>query len=614
MGQIRTGNNRFGYALLAGGAGTRLGCISKAEISFNGKTFLDHICSEMEKAGRPCYLSLANYKLDPRAGWRIVKDTIRDRNGRFAGPIGGIYSCLKQASADGLEGLFFAPCDAPFYKLEISDKLLDFMDDHHGAFLWRTENGRIQTTFGWYSVSILPAMEEEMVKENYKLASLAEKIHAEIIEAEDAGLDQRLFENINTRGSYRKIFSGEEDNYAESLELEDAVSMLRMYTAPVAEKEETDLSECTGRTLAEDIIASHDQPPFSRSPLDGYAFRAEDTSGASREKPVCLKVLAEVDAGYSYDGTIRAGEAVRIMTGAPIPAGADAVARQEDTDYGESYVHLYSAYRPYQNYCRQGEDYLKGSVLLNDGEEIGPAETGIIASTGRDRVRTYRKPRALVVSTGDEVVLPGQVLTRNRIFDSNLYTACAQLRLWGVEISGALHCGDQAEELAEMIRSRIEEADIVITIGGVSVGKKDILHEVYRILDVKKLIRKIRIKPGMAMLAGTFRDKMLISLSGNPYAAYTGLHLVVRPVIAALKGSSWPYLQKTEAVLMEEYGKKSPVRRFVRAEVINSRAYIEGHTGGNGDVYSGHQTNALIEIPAGSERIDAGSIVTAILL
>ncbi len=591
-----------------------MGGVNKAKLRYNGTTFASRICGELGKTELPCFISAATYDQTVPEGWTVVKDETTDESGNYIGPMGGIYSCLRKAAEEGLDGLFFAPCDVPYYDRSVIDKLIPYIDDESDAVIWRTPDGKTQTAFGWYSVSCLPAMEEDISQGKYKLLKLLDKLNVKVIDTAEAGADDKVFLNINDRESYRKILSAKGDKYAESLGLEDAVALLQLHTVPVAETEAVSVMECCGRTLAEDITASHDQPPFPRSPLDGYAVRAEDTAGASKENPACLKVITEVDAGQYFEGVVGEGEAVRIMTGAPIPEGANAIVGQEDTDYGEDVVNVYYEFKPYQNYCFQGEDYSKGTILLRDREHLGPAETGIIASTGRAAVKVYRKPRVLLISTGDEVIAPGDELKPGKIFDSNLYTLQAQLRQWGVEITEALHSGDDAAHLAQMIENRIDAADIVITCGGVSVGKKDILHEVYRLLSVDRLLRNIRIKPGMAMLAGTYRDKLILSLSGNPYAAYTGLHMAVRPVIATLKGSGTPYTWRMKAVLMDDYTKKSPTRRFIRAVVTNGKAYIEGHTGGNGDVYSGHETNALVEIPSGSDKLKAGDTVTVILL
>lgn len=605
---------KYGCVMLAGGGGSRMGGVNKAKLRYNGATFASRICGELEKTGMPCFISAARYDQAVPEGWSVISDDVTDADGEYIGPMGGICTCLRKACDEGLDGLFFAPCDVPYYDSSAVEKLLPYIEDGCDAVMWRTADGRQQTAFGWYSVSCLPMMEEDISNGKYKLLKLLDKLNVKIVDTAEAGADDKIFLNINDRESYRKILSAKGDKYAESLGLEDAVSLLQLHTVPVAETEEVSVMDCCGRTLAEDITALHDQPPFPRSPLDGYAVMAEDTAGASEDKPVCLRVITEVDAGMFFEGTVGPGEAVRIMTGGPIPEGADAIVGQEDTDYGEDVVSIYYEFKPYQNYCFQGEDYSKGTILLRAHENIGPAEAGIIASTGRASVRVYRKPRVLLISTGDEVIAPGEDLGHGKIFDSNLYTLSAQLKQWDVEIAEALHSGDDAEHLAKLIESKIDDADIVITCGGVSVGKKDILHEVYRLLDVDRLLRNIRIKPGMAMLAGTYRDKMILSLSGNPYAAYTGLHMAVRPVIATLKGSGTPYTWRMKAVLMDDYSKKSPTRRFIRAVVTDGKAYIEGHTGGNGDVYSGHETNALVEIPSGSDKLRAGDTVDVVLL
>lgn len=396
--------------------------------------------------------------------------------------------------------------------------------------------------------------------------------------------------------------------------LEEAVSILLSRAEKISDTEEVALRYATGRVLAEDVCATRDQPPFDRSPLDGYAVRAEDTKGASQESPVALKVITEVDAGVYYSGMVNAGEAVRIMTGAPIPAGTDTVIGQEDTDYGEETVMIYEEMKPHQNYCYRGEDYKKGDVLLASGDHIGPAEAGIIASTGKQTVKVYRRPRVLLVSTGDEVVMPGEELAEGKIYDSNLFTIDSQLRAWGIDVVDMFHSADDAGHLAAAIEEKLDGVDLVVTTGGVSVGKKDIMHDVFRLLGAERLFWRVRIKPGMAMLAGNCNGKYILALSGNPYAAFANLHMVVRPVLDALNGNDHLSMHRFKAVLMNDYGKDSPTRRFIRAYVNDGKAYIEGHTGGNGDIYSGHKANAMVDIPAGSGRLDAGDKVDVILL
>jgi molybdopterin molybdotransferase len=302
------------------------------------------------------------------------------------------------------------------------------------------------------------------------------------------------------------------------------------------------------------------------------------------------------------------------MTGAPIPEDCDAVIGQEDTDYGESTVNVYISVAPYENYCRQGEDYRRGDILLPDRTHIGPVETGIIGSLGIAEADVYRKPRVLLMSTGDELVMPGSELTPGKIYDSNLFTFEAMLRDWGAEVVVAIHSSDDPEDAVEKITRYAESVDLIITTGGVSVGKKDIMHDVFRIMDVERIFWKIAMKPGMAMLSGIREETLYLALSGNPYAAFADMHLVVRQVICELTGDDHLQMIRGTAVLADSYKKSSPARRFVRAYVQDGVAHIEGHTGGNGDIAPGIGINALLDIPGDSGELRPGDKVSILYL
>ncbi len=398
------------------------------------------------------------------------------------------------------------------------------------------------------------------------------------------------------------------------LELEEAVAKIREQIGRITDTETCPLETAAGRILAEDIIAPADQPPFPRSPYDGYAIRSVDSKDADPEHPVTLEVVGEVDAGGWFEGRLTEGRAVRIMTGAPIPDGADAVIRQEDTDYGEDTVRLYRAMRGHQNYIFPGEDYRKDSVLLEKGDHIGPVEAGIIASAGISGVKVLRRVSAVVISTGDELMYPGETLGPGKIYDSNMYTIAAQLNAWGVDVKEMIHLPDDAEGAAKEIGSRAEKTDMIITSGGVSVGKKDIMHEVFSILGVDRIFWRVGMKPGAAVLAGRYGKTLMLALSGNPYASYVDLHMIVRPALSEFTGNNRLEMIRGTAVLMDDYDKKSPVRRFIRAIAQDGKVYIDGHTGGNGDISSGRNINAMVDVPAGSDKLPAGSEVQVILI
>ncbi len=398
------------------------------------------------------------------------------------------------------------------------------------------------------------------------------------------------------------------------LSLEQARELLLERVQRIEEKEEIFLCDAVERVLAEDVIAGHDQPPFPRSPLDGYAVQSEDLQEASRLCPVKLTVIDEVDAGYVSEKRVERGKAVRIMTGAPIPDGADCVVGQEDTDYGEDIVEVYERIWAYENYCFAGEDYEAGTRLLKKDTFLGAVEIGVLASLGREKVTVYRRVKAAVLTTGDETILPGEKLSDGKIYDSNLYMVTARLSMWGVQIAGREHVSDNAGEIAEKIKAVVKGADIVITTGGVSVGKKDEMHEVLRILGVKRIFWKIAMKPGMPVLCAEYKGKLLVGLSGNPYGAAVNLELLVKPVLAKLSGREDMRLQRIQAVSESDFSKRSIVTRYVRGYYIGGMVRIPEGSDASGVLGSMCGCNCLIEIPAGTLALREGDKVWVVLL
>lgn len=396
--------------------------------------------------------------------------------------------------------------------------------------------------------------------------------------------------------------------------MEEAREMLLGEAVQIKETETVSLWESTGRVLAQDVTAVRNQPPFPRSPLDGYAVRSADISGADREHPAVLQVIDEVTAGHVSGKTVTEKTAIRIMTGAPIPEGADCVIRQEDTDYGEEKVSIYVPVQAWKNYCFEGEDYKAGTVLLKKGTALGAVETGVLASLGRQEAEVYRRLRVALITTGDEIVLPGEPLPEGKIYDSNLYTLGARLRQWGMELVQGERVSDRAQEVAAKLREAAETADILITTGGVSVGKKDIMHEVLQLLECRKLFWRIEVKPGMPTLCAVYKGKLLICLSGNPYGAAVNLELLVRPVLAYISGRRDLELQRVKAELLNAFSKKSGVMRYVRAFYRDGQVRIADGSNASGIMSSMCGCNCLIEIPAGTEKVSEGDTVWVVLL
>lgn len=399
-----------------------------------------------------------------------------------------------------------------------------------------------------------------------------------------------------------------------SIKYEEAIGLLLENVRAIGQNEVIALWDSCDRILAKDARAPFDQPPFARSPLDGYALRSQDIVNASKECPVKLKVIAEEMAGEHCQDMITAGTAMRIMTGAPIPQGADCVIGQEDTDYGEDIVEIYEYIQSGQNICPKGEDYRAGSLLLEKGDRINPASVGVLSSIGQEWIFVKRKPRVLLISTGDELLRPGQPLQAGKIYDSNLPLMQANLKKWGADILLATNTGDDPVITARLIRDYVDQVDLVVTTGGVSVGKKDIMHDVYQLMDIHRLFWKVAIKPGMPTLAGMIGNTPIISLSGNPFGVVVTAELFVKPVILLLSGDKDRDLVWLDGKMENSFSKTSAYRRFIRGRFVNGKVSVTDARSANGTISTVCHSNCLIDIPAGNGPLKIGDAVRVLMM
>lgn len=396
--------------------------------------------------------------------------------------------------------------------------------------------------------------------------------------------------------------------------LEEAIELVKDNITPDFDIEEISVLDALGRVIAEDIVAPHNQPPFPRSPLDGYAMQSSDSKGATLENPVVLKVVDEVMAGSVSNHPVTDGEAIRIMTGAPIPEGADCIIRQEETDCGDELVKIYREHKVFENYCIAGEDYKKGQCLISKKTPLTSVEIGLLASVGRQNISVYKLPEIHLMTTGDELVMPGQPLQKGKIYDSNLYCLGTRLRQLGFPVVLHDNIEDNPESVADQIDGIAKQAKVIITTGGVSVGKKDIMHDVFRILKVKKLFWKMALKPGTPTLCGMHKDALIIGLSGNPFGAVTNLEIFVRPVLGYLTNNKTLIPIKQKGILEHDFGKPSRVRRFVRARYEGGKVYLPEGLHSSGVLSSMVGCNCLIDIPNGSEDVHKGDEVLVWML
>ena len=396
------------------------------------------------------------------------------------------------------------------------------------------------------------------------------------------------------------------------ISLEQALNILMDHVTHGKTERKT-LEDCLGLVLSEDVYALLDMPPFSRSAQDGYALCSKDSIGATGENPAKLKVTGKIYAGDHLDVQVRPGEAVRIMTGAMVPAGADCVLRQEDTDEGEDVVQIYKEVEPGCSICFKGEEYKKGHTLLHAGTKIDAAALAVASGNGIMELPVYERVKAAVVSSGSEVVEPGTPLTPGKIYNTNTIYMKARLSQLGARVMMTRTVGDDLEVMAEALKEAADQAELVITTGGVSVGQKDLTEEALLSIGAEILFHGIAIKPGMPTLAAEKDGVLFIGLSGNPFSAAIPFEMFVREILSLKMGDPDLKLRRETLTAVTGFSKDSRKRRFLRGKAEGKEVWLPDQQA-NGQMRSMVGCNCLIEIPAGSGPVKAGDKVEVLWL
>lgn len=396
------------------------------------------------------------------------------------------------------------------------------------------------------------------------------------------------------------------------ISLEQALNILMDHVTHEKTERKT-LEDCLGLVLSEDVYALLDMPPFSRSAQDGYALCSKDSIGATGENPVKLKVTGKIYAGDHLDVQVRPGEAVRIMTGAMVPAGADCVLRQEDTDEGEDVVQIYKEVEPGCSICFKGEEYKKGHTLLHAGTKIDAAALAVASGNGIMELPVYRRVKAAVVSSGSEVVEPGTPLTPGKIYNTNTVYMKARLHQLGAQVMMSRTVGDELEIMEEALKEAANQAELVITTGGVSVGQKDLTEEALLSIGAEILFHGIAIKPGMPTLAAEKDGVLFIGLSGNPFSAAIPFEMLTRMVLSEKMSDPSLKLRRETLTAVTGFSKDSRKRRFLRGKAEGKEVWLPDQQA-NGQMRSMVGCNCLIEIPAGSGPVKAGDKVEVLWL
>lgn len=397
------------------------------------------------------------------------------------------------------------------------------------------------------------------------------------------------------------------------LDFKEAAKILCQSTAPVS-TEPVPLTESFGRILAESVSAKSDVPPFDRSPFDGYAFRAEDTENATPEHPVTLRILEEIPAGSVGTRRIVRGTAAKILTGAPIPLGADTVCKFEDTVFTHETVTLNRKYVSGRNICFRGEDLSAGDILATHGTRIDAALMGTLATQNVAEPLCFRRPRAGIITTGSELCAVGEMLTGGKIVNSNYYTFHGALTWAGCDPEFYGAPADDTDRIAQCLLEAAGNSDLIITTGGVSVGDYDLTPSALLAAGGELLLQNINLKPGGKCCFGMLNGALVCCLSGNPASSMTTFYAVVLPAVYKLAGRSDYLPQEIQVTLLEDFPKKSPKPRLLRGKLELTRGtpgmHITGEQG-NGILHTMIGCNVLALIPPGSGTLKAGTTLTA---
>jgi molybdopterin molybdotransferase len=376
-----------------------------------------------------------------------------------------------------------------------------------------------------------------------------------------------------------------------------------------------ELAAAEGCVLAEDVTAAVALPSFDNSSMDGYAVMAEDVAGATQDAPATLRVTGEIAAGDTGVYALAPGAAIKIMTGAQLPAGAEAVVPVELTDGGISSVRVYEAAGPGSNIRRAGSDAAEGETLLTAGTRMRPMQIAVAASAGRKTVSVRPRPRVVVLSTGDELTEPGTPLVPGRIWDSNSYMIAAAAREAGAVAYRHSVVPDDPAGVLPALEEQLIRADLLITTGGVSMGgEHDVVKEALRELGTVTF-RKVAMQPGMPQGFGVIgEDKIpIFTLPGNPVSAYVSFQIFVRPALAALQGTGDLALTRVQATLSSPARSPHGRRSYLRGVLDGSKVTpLSGQ--GSHQIASLGRANALIIVPEWETQLPEGDTVDVLVL
>jgi molybdopterin molybdotransferase len=398
--------------------------------------------------------------------------------------------------------------------------------------------------------------------------------------------------------------------------LQDAQQTVLAASQPLG-LEKIGLLEALGRVLGEDIIASRDNPPWDNSAMDGFAVRAEDIRQEHAiTKPAVLTVIEDVPAGKVATKTVGPGQAIRIMTGAPVPKGADTVVKVEETEASGNQVRIFKQEPRGANIRPQGEDVKKGDCIIPRGTRLRPAEIGMLAILAKSFVLVHQRPRVAILSTGDELADLDERFDEDKIINSNSYGLAAAVQ----EAGGIPILLGIAKDEPAALKSKIAHglnADVLVLSGGVSMGDYDFTKAVFKELGAEMNFWKLAIRPGQPLAFGKIQGKLAFGLPGNPVSSMVTFEQLVRPAMLKLSGQRHYGRPVVQALFQEKFSKRNDRRHFLRGILSREDGQFKVRTTGDqgsGILTSMVKANCLIDIPQEIERLNPGDTVTVQVL
>lgn len=370
--------------------------------------------------------------------------------------------------------------------------------------------------------------------------------------------------------------------------------------------------ESNNRVLAEDIYSKDSLPPFNKSAMDGYAIKSEDTKDATLDSPKKLKIIGGIKAGDCCSDVLSQGQAFKIMTGAPLPKGADAVIEIEKVNTNEDNISIYEEVKYFKNIIKFGEEIMTGELALKKGTFIRPGEIGMLASLGYANVRIYRKPVVALLVTGDELIDINSEIYGGKIRNSNEYSLSALIENAGAEVLSFGVVEDDKEILKNKIKKALNCSDIIITSGGASVGDYDFVEQVLEELGAKIKFKSVSIKPGKPISFAVLNEKLLFSLPGNPLSAITTFQEFVKPVCEKMLGKQVLRQECFNVIIADDFKAKEQRIKFIYVDLKyengNFYAYKLGSQSSN-HLKTLTKANGMVIIPEGKGSVRAGEIL-----